>query len=228
MSFAKDFIDNLNIHNGVMTYNDFNIDENRSFKAQEFSYKEDILQITFGERYTLDVGWYPEGNPDGYFLVKGIEDCDWMRPLIMIRSRSLGELKGAIEQVAMLLSSQKKAFLEGRLPVRDYLKAFRAGSLSLNAMTTSLRERPATEPLIVDRYHTWEIFERYSEHVLTWQQLRDWAQAVLHSGFFIVQPEHRDFLQQIIEPWTKLQSALPKSKVSETLQIFQKVVGSHD
>lgn len=222
------FIKNLNILDGIITYNDFDIDENRSFQAQEFSYKEDILQITFGERYTLDVGWYPEMNPEGYFVVKGIEDYDWMRPLITIRSRSLAELKAAIEQVAVLLSAQKKALLEGRLPVREYLKAFREGTLPLNAMTAGLRGRPVVEPLIVDRYHTWTILERYSEHVLTWQQLRDWALTVLHSGFFIVQPEHRNFLQQIIESWTKLQRTLPKREVSKTLQIFQEIVGSHD
>lgn len=104
MSSPKEFINTLTILDGIITYNDFDIDEDIAFQKQENSYKEDILQIEFGSRYILDVGWYPEANPEGYFWVRGIEDCNWQEPLISIQCRSLHQLKEEIEKIATLLS----------------------------------------------------------------------------------------------------------------------------
>ena len=108
MSLSNAFIDQLNIDDGKITYNDFDIDENRQFYDQEYSYKQDILQIEFGERYVLDVGWYPEFDPKGYFLVRAIEDYDWLKPLLAKKCRSLKELKKAIEETANILSLKNR------------------------------------------------------------------------------------------------------------------------
>lgn len=108
MSLSKTFIDSLNIYNGNLTYNDFDIDEKIPFKEQKWSYKMDIMQIEFGPRYTLDVGWYPEFDPTGYFLVRGIKDFDWLRPIAKKKCRSLVSLKKAIEEIAKLLSHESK------------------------------------------------------------------------------------------------------------------------
>jgi hypothetical protein len=70
MNSLQTFIKNLKLYDGIITYNDFDIDEARTFQDQEYSYKMDILQISFGNRYILDVGWYPEFDPKGHFWVR--------------------------------------------------------------------------------------------------------------------------------------------------------------
>ncbi len=105
---SNNFINVVYILDGIVTYNDFDIDENISFKDQEFSYKEDMLQISFGTQYVLDVGWYPEFQPTGSFLVQGIQNCDWINPIIVIKCKTLKELKVAIEQIALILSERNK------------------------------------------------------------------------------------------------------------------------
>lgn len=106
MNESKAFIDSLNIYNGIITYIDFDIDEKIPFKEQKWSYKCDIIQIEFGPRYTLDVGWYPEFDPAGHFLVRGIKDYDWLKPIVKKKCRSLASLKKAIEEIAKLLSHE--------------------------------------------------------------------------------------------------------------------------
>ncbi|MBS1986510.1 hypothetical protein JST99_01075 [Candidatus Dependentiae bacterium] len=108
MNESNAFTDNLNIHNGIMTYNDFDIDEKIPFEDQKWSYKCDIIQIEFGPRYTLDVGWYPEFDPAGHFLVRGIKDFDWLKPIAKRKCRSLASLKKAIKKTAELLSHEAK------------------------------------------------------------------------------------------------------------------------
>ena len=78
MNNPNNFMRNLNLYNGIIDYNDFDIDENVPFEEQEYSYKEDILQISYGDRLTLDVGWYPEHNPQGYFIVYAVKDSNWV------------------------------------------------------------------------------------------------------------------------------------------------------
>ncbi len=99
----NDFVKNLNILNGTIVYNDFDIDEKIPFQNQKYSFKEDILQIEFGEHFLLDVGWYSEFNPEGNFWIRVIQDYDWQNPLYEEKCRTLGELKTVIEKFAMLI-----------------------------------------------------------------------------------------------------------------------------
>ena len=98
-----DFVKDLNLFNGTITYNDFDIDENISFEERWYTYKEDILQIAYGSRYILDVGWYPGSNPKGKFVVQAITDYDWVNPVSKKKCRTLKGLKKAIEETAMLI-----------------------------------------------------------------------------------------------------------------------------
>lgn len=101
----NEFINNLNILNGIIAYNDFDIDEKIPFQDQKYSFKEDILQIEFGDHFLLDVGWYPEMNPEGYFVVYAIQDYDWQNPLYEEECRTLQELKHTIEKFALLVTT---------------------------------------------------------------------------------------------------------------------------
>lgn len=106
MNKTKTFIENLNIYNGRITYNEFNIDESLPFADQDDSYNSDMLQIRFGPRYILDVGWVPALNPQGRFWVRGIKDYDWITPVAQQKCRSFAALKKAIEKIAKFLSHE--------------------------------------------------------------------------------------------------------------------------
>ena len=109
MARNNNFIKGLNLQDGIIAYDDFDIDESVPFEEQIFSYKEDILQITFGERFLLDVGWYPEMDPAGKFRVRAIQDYNWQNPVSKIDCRTLDQLKKAIEETAKIISSKRKS-----------------------------------------------------------------------------------------------------------------------
>jgi hypothetical protein len=90
---GKNVIDNLNILDGIIVYNDFSIFPNIPFSNQKYSFKEDILQIKFGKRFLLDVGWKPEFEKKGQFIIQAIIDEDWLNPLLEKKCKSLAQLK---------------------------------------------------------------------------------------------------------------------------------------
>ena len=104
----NNFIVNLNILDGVITYNDFDIDPNIPFEIQKYSFKEDILQIEFGERFVLDVGYSPEFEPNGNFVIQAIQDNDWMNPISRIKCQTLDKLKKSIEKTVQLIHAKRK------------------------------------------------------------------------------------------------------------------------
>lgn len=56
-------LEGVMLKNVEVAYNDCEIDPNLPFEAQEWSFKEDIVQINFDagkDSYTVDIGWYPE------------------------------------------------------------------------------------------------------------------------------------------------------------------------
>ncbi|WP_412028809.1 hypothetical protein [Deinococcus yunweiensis] len=44
--------------------------------------KEDLLQVVYPDGQTLDVGWYPEGDPKGEYRILVVSDGDWDTPLL--------------------------------------------------------------------------------------------------------------------------------------------------
>ena len=73
------------------------------------SFTEDILQIysKLGRRRNdelekqeliIDLGWYPEGDPDGEFTLRAIMDRDWYEPLLEFSSRSKDEIVKTLEK----------------------------------------------------------------------------------------------------------------------------------
>ena len=107
-STKNNFIKKLNILDGIIVYNDFDIQENIPFEKQWYSYKEDMLQVQFGDRFILDVGWYPEDDQNGNFTVLAIENQDWMNPVSQIKCKTLDELKKAIEKTAKVITEKRK------------------------------------------------------------------------------------------------------------------------
>ncbi len=112
MKTKNSFIKKLNILDGVITWNSFDLDENRSFDDQEFLLTEDMLQITFGDRFTLDVGWQPDLDPKGSFVVYAIQDEDWDNPLLKKTCNTFSELKKTIEDTAIFIDKMRKSGID--------------------------------------------------------------------------------------------------------------------
>ena len=106
MKTNNSFLLKTNIRDGVIVYDGFDIDENIPLEQQVSSLREDMLQIKFGERFVLDVGWRPDFEPDGYFIVYAIQDKDWEAPLLKKKCYSLKTLKKAIEKCAEIIDEQ--------------------------------------------------------------------------------------------------------------------------
>ena len=73
-----------------------------------FFFVEDILYIYTDhtrkrnkqvetQRLAIDLGWYPDGDPEGAFRLEAILDEDWENPLLTFESRSRQEIVDTIE-----------------------------------------------------------------------------------------------------------------------------------
>lgn len=87
----------IDLKGGHLSYYDFNIDSNVPLELQIYDIKEDLIQIVYGDHYLLDVGWYPEFNVKGSFVIRIIKDCDWQIPVIE-KSANLSELKQVLQE----------------------------------------------------------------------------------------------------------------------------------
>jgi hypothetical protein len=65
-------------------------------------FTEDLAQLVHPSGLLLDIGWRPDGAPDGRFRLVAIQDRDWAHPIHEAELRSLPELLGALrEQLAV-------------------------------------------------------------------------------------------------------------------------------
>ena len=60
---------------------------------------EDLLQVHHVRRkLLLDVGWYPDSQPEGCFQMILLRNKDWDNPLRMFKTKELSELVQQIEE----------------------------------------------------------------------------------------------------------------------------------
>lgn len=86
----------LKLKGGNVTYNDWEIDPDQSFSEQELSFKHDLLQISFDVAegpYTVDVGWLPEFDENGKFIIQVIKNYDWHKPVSRKKVKTFVGLK---------------------------------------------------------------------------------------------------------------------------------------
>lgn len=94
-------LEGIVLKSGEVIYNDCEIDPNLPFEDQEWSFKEDILQIKFDaaeHAYTVDVGWNPEFKKNGKFVIQVIKDYVWERPIFHRRVKTFVELKACLQE----------------------------------------------------------------------------------------------------------------------------------
>ncbi len=108
MKNNNSFVSQLNLLDGKIIWDHFDIDENSPLERQVDSLTEDMLQIGFGKRFAVDVGWRPDFETGGHFIVVAIQDCDWMKPVYENKCRTLKELKEAIEEAVLVVDKMRK------------------------------------------------------------------------------------------------------------------------
>ncbi len=108
METNNSFIKKLNLLDGKIVWDGFDIDENIPLEKQVDSLREDMLQIGFGKRFVVDVGWQPDFELNGNFIIRAIQDYDWMNPLYRVKCRAFDELKKAIEEAVLVIDKTRR------------------------------------------------------------------------------------------------------------------------
>lgn len=91
------------IKSGKIVYNQYHIDFSIPFEDQLYELTEDLLQIEYKNGLVLDIGWYPEMDPNGCLKVYLIKDADWYSPLICLAARSEQEMEEALKEAVRIV-----------------------------------------------------------------------------------------------------------------------------
>ncbi len=71
-----------------------------SLKEQIDELKEDLAQVVFPNNVLLDVGWYPEFDESGSFVVVVVRGEDWSSPLFDRVCSDMDSLVSVISEAA--------------------------------------------------------------------------------------------------------------------------------
>ncbi|ANY70795.1 hypothetical protein BBD42_17320 [Paenibacillus sp. BIHB 4019] len=98
----------MDFKSGDVILNDFDFNEGVALDQQIWSFKEDILQVRYDNKFVLDLGWYPEFNlDDGSFKLIIVEIDDWLNPLFIKRTKSLNEIYEYIKEAILFVEKLK-------------------------------------------------------------------------------------------------------------------------
>jgi hypothetical protein len=100
------FIHGINLKGAKVIYNDWHINPNMPFNAQKWAFKEDILQIGCGN-YLIDVGWYPELNPKGHFIIEVIYNYEWDSPIYKKKCNNYFLLKQYLQEAIDIVNTKQ-------------------------------------------------------------------------------------------------------------------------
>lgn len=71
----------INFMSGNIIFEEFHICFSKPYSEQLDNLSEDLVQVVYEGDYILDVGWYPEQDQDGNFVVQIIQGGDWEHPI---------------------------------------------------------------------------------------------------------------------------------------------------
>jgi len=78
--------------NGVVTAWDIDeLDLSKSVESQIYLLKEDLMQARFGNGILLDLGWYPEFDPRGQFVLSVVKEQEWENPILQLKFREMSQ-----------------------------------------------------------------------------------------------------------------------------------------
>lgn len=85
----------------VLSWDLDDLDLTKSIDSQIELLKEDLILVQFRNSITLGLGWLPEFNPQGRFVLDVVKSENWENPIKKIEFRNLADficnLKKAIE-----------------------------------------------------------------------------------------------------------------------------------
>jgi hypothetical protein len=98
----------IDLKGGKLKFNDFQINQNLSFKEQKWEYKEDLLQIYFDNGHLIDVGWCPEFEETGNFYIVVIKNYEWHKPIFERKCKNLNLLAKYLQQAINVSAFEEK------------------------------------------------------------------------------------------------------------------------
>jgi hypothetical protein len=91
--------------NWIITYNNFFDIDPLKLKHNDIlwdNFIEDLLQLKNEHKnILLDLGWYPEMNPNGNYCMKLIQDNNWEEPLMNINNKDKNKIIKIIENILL-------------------------------------------------------------------------------------------------------------------------------
>lgn len=97
-------MDGIDFKSGEIIYDEFHVDFSKTLLEQLDSLTEDLLQVKYADNYLLDLGWYPEYEVDGKFVVQLIKDKNWNTPRYKACCKSQKELIQILETAISFIS----------------------------------------------------------------------------------------------------------------------------
>lgn len=91
----------LDFGRGVITYNDFHIETELSFKEEDDLLKEDMFQVEYPNNYVIDVGWYSGVKK---FIIFIIKDYNWEEPILKNFYSNLNSLDAGMEECISMVN----------------------------------------------------------------------------------------------------------------------------
>ena len=93
----------IDFKSGEIAYNEFNIDFSKPLKEQVYCLNEDLLQVIYDTGYIIDLGWYPEFDENGCFVVNVIQNLEWNMLVFEKRTRNEFELRQFLQEAVEFL-----------------------------------------------------------------------------------------------------------------------------
>lgn len=91
----------LKLHGGwEITYNSFTDYDIALYGTDDIcELREDLLQLQHSSAdIMIDLGWYPDFDPSGHYVLRMIRDKNWEEPLEIFSSRSINQIAEHIEK----------------------------------------------------------------------------------------------------------------------------------
>lgn len=85
--------------------NDF-INEKIPIKDQIDLLKEDLLQVIYKNNYLIDIGWYPESDIKGSFLICIIKDYQWDKLIMQKKCKNFYSLNSYLKEFINIIQKQ--------------------------------------------------------------------------------------------------------------------------
>lgn len=98
----------IDFNSGKVIYDEFHIDFTKPFSEQLDSLTEDLLQVKYADDYLLDLGWYPEHEADGKFVVQVIKEGKWEEPQYRACCNSKEDLMHILKTAVSLVNKWDK------------------------------------------------------------------------------------------------------------------------